>query len=126
MEGVRDVREVAPKAFLFENVEGVLHSRDADYVAFLLRAFSKAGYSTEVHRINAKDYGVARNRSRITLVGMRKDLAGAFRMPKKFPELTTNVAGALADLMGENGWVGAQVWLHSMKDRDYRADTVRG
>ncbi|MCF1469830.1 DNA cytosine methyltransferase [Agrobacterium vitis] len=126
MEGVRAIREIAPKAFLFENVEGLLHSRHADYVAFLLREFSKAGYSTEIHRINAKDYGVAQNRSRIMLVGMRKDLAGAFRMPRKFPELATNVGVALVDLMGEKGWEGADAWLQSMKDRDYRADTIRG
>ncbi|TWF49507.1 DNA-cytosine methyltransferase [Neorhizobium alkalisoli] len=125
MEGVRAVREIAPKAFLFENVEGLLHSRHADYVAFLLRQFSKAGYATEIHRIDAKDYGVAQNRSRIMFVGIRKDLGDSFRMPRKFPELTTNVGVVLADLMGENGWSGAEAWLQSMKDRDYRADTIR-
>ncbi len=126
MEGVRAVREIAPKTFLFENVEGLLHTRHADYVALLLREFSKAGYSTEIHRINAKDYGVAQNRSRIMLVGLRKDLAGSFRMPRKFPELNTNVGAALADLMVENGWADADAWVQSMKDRDYLADTIRG
>ncbi|WP_165807440.1 DNA (cytosine-5-)-methyltransferase [Rhizobium rhizogenes] len=125
-EGVRAVREIAPKAFMFETVEGFLHSRHSDYVAFLLREFSKAGYSTEIHRINARDYGVAQNRSRIMLVGLRKDLAGSFRVPRKFPELHTNVGVALADLMGENGWAGAEAWLKSMRDRDYRSDTIRG
>ncbi len=125
-EGVRAVREIEPKAFMFETVEGFLHSRHADYVAFLLREFMKAGYSTEIHRINAKDYGVAQNRSRIMLVGLRKDLAGSFRMPRKFPELSTNVGVALADLMGENDWSGAETWLESMRNRDYRSDTIRG
>ncbi len=125
-EGVRAVRDIAPKAFMFETVEGFLHSRHADYVAFLLRDYSKAGYSTEIHRINARDYGVAQNRSRIMLVGLRKDLTGSFRMPGKFPELHTNVGVALADLMGENGWSGAETWLKSMRDRDYRSDTIRG
>ncbi len=125
-EGVRAVREIAPKAFMFETVEGFLHSRHADYVAFLLREFSIAGYSTEIHRINARDYGVAQNRSRIMLVGLRKDLAGSFRVPRKFPELSTNVGVALADLMGRNGWAGAETWLESMRDHDYRSDTIRG
>lgn len=125
-EGVRAVLEIAPKAFMFENVEGLLHSRHADYIALLLREFSKAGYSTEIHRINAMDYGVAQNRSRIMLVGMRKDLAGAFRMPRKFPELSTNVGDALADIMSENGWTGAEAWVQCMKDRNYLADTIRG
>lgn len=98
MECVRAVRQVAPKALLFENVEGLLHSRHADYVAFPLREFSKAGHSTEIHRINARDHGVAQNRTRIMLVGMRKNLATAFRTPRKFPELATNVGAALATL----------------------------
>ncbi|WFU04095.1 DNA cytosine methyltransferase [Rhizobium sp. CB3171] len=125
-EGVRALREIAPKAFLFENVEGLLHARHADYVAFLLREFSKAGYSVEIHRIDARDYGVAQNRSRIMFVGMRKDLAGTFRMPPRFPELSTNVGVVLADLMGENGWIGADAWLEAMRARDYRSDTIRG
>lgn len=125
-EGVRAVREIAPQAFMFETVEGFLHSRHADYVAFLLREFSKAGYSAEIHRINARDYGVAQNRSRIMFVGLRKDLAGSFRMPRKLPQLAVNVGDALADLMGENGWSGAEAWLQSMKDGNYRADTIRG
>jgi len=125
-EGVRAVRDIAPKAFLFETVEGFLHSRHSDYVAFLLREFSKAGYSAEIHRINARDYGVAQDRSRIMLVGLRKGLAGSVRMPRKFPEFHTNVGIALADLMGEKGWSGAEAWLKSMRDRDYRSDTIRG
>ncbi|MBD8689888.1 hypothetical protein IFT56_23245 [Rhizobium sp. CFBP 13717] len=79
-----------------------------------------------MHRINTKDSGVAQNRSRIMLVGMCRDLAGAFRMPRKFRGLAANVANALADLMGENGWSGAKAWLQSMEDCDYCADTIRG
>lgn len=125
-EGVRAVREIAPKTFMFETVEGFLHSRHADYVAFLLREYSRAGYSTEIHRINTRDYGVAQNRSRVMLVGLRKDLAGSFRMPRKFSQLNTNIGVVLADLMGANGWTGAEAWLKSMRDRDYRSDTIRG
>lgn len=115
-EGVRAVREIAPKAFMFETVEGFLHSRHADYVAFLLREFSKPGYLTEIHRINAKDYGVAKNRSRVMLVGVRKDLAGSFRMPRKFSQLNTNIGVVLADLMGANGWTGTDAWPQLMRD----------
>ncbi|MHC2570001.1 site-specific DNA-cytosine methylase [Rhizobium leguminosarum] len=95
MEGVRAVREVEPKAFVFENVEGLLHARHADYVAYLLRKLSKAGYQTEIHRINARDYGIAQDRSRIIIVGFRKNLKGAFRMPPKFPVMAKTWATSL-------------------------------
>lgn len=71
MEGVRAVEQAAPKAFLFENVEGLLHSKHADYVAALIRKLSRAGYKTGIYRINAEDYGVAKDRSRIIIVGQR-------------------------------------------------------
>ncbi|CAN7295115.1 DNA (cytosine-5-)-methyltransferase [Pararhizobium sp. LjRoot235] len=138
MEGVRAVKEVLPKAFVFENVEGLLHARHADYVAELLRKLSKAGYHTEIHRINTRDYGVAQDRSRIMIVGFRKDLGGAFRMPPKFPEKAKNMGDVLADLMGANGWTGAQDWIRTMRERaafdrfgrqigvGALADTIRG
>lgn len=117
MEGVRAVGEIAPKAFAFENVEGLLHSKHSDYVAALLRRFSKAGYVTDIHRINTRDYGVAQDRSRIMIVGFRKDLAGVFRMPPKFPEMARNMGDVLADLMGANGWSGVDDWIRMMRER---------
>lgn len=117
MEGVRAVREVAPKAFAFENVDGLLHSKHSDYVASLLRKFSKLGYVTDIHRINSRDYGLAQDRSRIMIVGFRKDLAGAFRMPPKFPGMATNLGDALHELMSKNGWTGAEAWARNMRER---------
>ncbi|WP_172599160.1 DNA cytosine methyltransferase [Rhizobium leguminosarum] len=117
MEGVRAVREVEPKAFVFENVEGLLHARHADYLATLLRKLSSAGYQTEIHRINTRDYGVAQDRSRIMIVGFRKDSAGMFRMPPRFPEMARNMGDVLADLMGANGWGGVGDWVRTMRER---------
>lgn len=117
MEGVRAVKEIEPKAFVFENVEGLLHARHADYVASLLQTLSKADYTTAIHRINSRDYGVAQDRSRIMIVGFRKDLAGTFRMPPKFPEMAKNMGDVLADLMRANGWMGADEWVRMMRER---------
>ncbi|TCA89227.1 DNA cytosine methyltransferase [Rhizobium leguminosarum] len=117
MEGVRAVQEVAPKAFVFENVDGLLHSKHADYVAALLRKFSKAGYVTDIHRINTRDYGLAQDRSRIMIVGFRKDLAGVFRMPPRFPGLANNMGDVLQDLISANGWSGADDWVRMMRER---------
>ncbi|RWX40274.1 DNA cytosine methyltransferase [Rhizobium leguminosarum] len=117
MEGVRAVREARPRAFLFENVEGLLHARHADYVAELLRKLSKAGYQTEIHRINTRDYGIAQDRSRIMIVGFRKSSPGVFRMPPKFPEMAKNMGDVLTDLMSANGWKGADDWVRMMRER---------
>ncbi|MHC2297959.1 DNA cytosine methyltransferase [Rhizobium mongolense] len=137
-EAVRAVREVRPKAFIFENVDGLLHTNHADHVAAALRQFSKAGYETVIERINTRDYGVAQNRSRVLLVGLRRDLSGSFRMPPKFPKMVTNIGDAVADLMGANGWSGAGDWVSRMREMavvdnagnlirtGILADTIRG
>ncbi|MCQ1572725.1 DNA cytosine methyltransferase [Neorhizobium galegae] len=117
MEGVKAVEAVMPKAFFFEQVEGFLHSRHADYVAALLRRLSKAGYRTEINRINARDFGAAQDRSRIMLVGIRKDVPSVFRMPPKFPEKRANMGDVLHDLMSELGWSGADDWAQMMRTR---------
>lgn len=137
-EAVRAVREVRPKAFVFENVDGLLHAKHADHVAAALRQFSKAGYETIIERINTRDYGIAQNRSRVLLVGLRRDLSGSFRMPPKFPRMATNIGDAVADLMGANGWSGACDWVSRMREMaviddagnlirtGILADTIRG
>ncbi|MBO9127938.1 MULTISPECIES: DNA cytosine methyltransferase [unclassified Rhizobium] len=117
MEGVRAVYEIRPKAFLFENVEGLLHARHADYVAALLQKLAKAGYETTINRINTRDYGVAQDRSRIMIVGFQKNLDSHFVMPPKFPQLAKNMGDVLADLMGANGWTGADAWVRMMRER---------
>ncbi|MGR9148174.1 DNA cytosine methyltransferase [Rhizobium leguminosarum] len=137
-EAVRAVREVRPKAFIFENVDGLLHAAHADHVAAALRQFSKAGYETVIERINTRDYGVAQNRSRVLLVGLRRDLSGSFRMPPKFPKMANNMGDAVADLMSANGWSGTGDWVRRMREMAVAdnagnlirtgilADTIRG
>jgi DNA (cytosine-5)-methyltransferase 1 len=115
-ECVRVVSEIRPKAFVFENVLGLLHAKHADHVADLLRGFRNAGYVTEILRIQAADYGIAQTRSRVLVVGMRMDHAGAFRMPPRFPERRANIGDVLVDLMEANGWSGAREWARERRE----------
>lgn len=106
-DAVRIVGEIKPKAFMFENVEGLLHGKHSDHIADILRGFRKAGYQTEIHRIQSGDFGIAQVRRRVLIIGLRHDIADAFRMPPKFPGRRLNVGDALVDLMAANGWEGA-------------------
>jgi DNA (cytosine-5)-methyltransferase 1 len=137
-EAIRAVKEARPSAFIFENVEGLLHAKHADHVAAVLGEFSKAGYETVIERINTRDYGVAQNRARVLLVGLRRELSGSFKMPPKFPGMAIDMGQALRDLMGENGWSGAREWVRKMGEMIVNdkagnlvrtgilADTIRG
>ena len=66
------LRKYKPKYFVFENVTGLLSAKDTDgelYFDKMHRLFNECGYSIEYKKINAKDYGVLQNRSRIILIG---------------------------------------------------------
>ncbi|MFK0382451.1 DNA cytosine methyltransferase [Agrobacterium sp. NPDC090273] len=116
-DAVRIVSEVSPRAFLFENVDGLLHARHADHVANFLRGFRKAGYHVEIHRMKAEDYGIAQERSRVLIIGVRNDLEGAFRMPPTFPGRRLDIGTALVDLMAANGWTGAHEWARARREQ---------
>ncbi|TCR85244.1 DNA (cytosine-5)-methyltransferase 1 [Rhizobium sp. BK376] len=116
-ECVRVVSEVKPRAFVFENVEGLLHERHADHIAAILRGFRKAGYAADIYRIRAEHYGVAQERGRVLIIGVRRELAGAFRMPPTFPERRSNLGDALVDLMAANGWEGAYEWARERREQ---------
>ncbi|WP_421365837.1 DNA cytosine methyltransferase [Agrobacterium tumefaciens] len=126
-DAIRIVSEIKPKAFLFENVEGFLHGKHSDHVAAILKGFRKAGYQTEIHRIQAGDFGVPQVRRRILLIGLRQDIADAFRMPPKFPDRRMNVGDALVDLMAAEGWDGAHDWARQRREQpvlDRNGDVV--
>ncbi len=116
-EGVRVVDEIRPRAFMFENVEGILHQKHSDHIANILQGFKKAGYRTEIHRVSAADFGVAQVRRRVLIIGMREDIADAFRLPPAFPNRRENIGDLLSDLMAANGWTGAREWARERREQ---------
>ena len=66
------LRRYHPRYFVFENVVGLLSAKDKDgklYFDKMRQLFRDCGYSVEFQKLNAKDYGVLQNRSRIILIG---------------------------------------------------------
>lgn len=116
LEGARAVTEMRPWAFVFENVVGLLHARHADHLGNVLSTVRKAGYSVWIHRIETEDYGIAQERTRLLIVGMRGGLMANFRVPPSFPEWRTTLGDALLDLMAENGWTGAEAWAEARRN----------
>tara|TARA_Y100000385_G_scaffold170873_1_gene177041 strand:- start:2207 stop:3748 length:1542 start_codon:yes stop_codon:yes gene_type:complete len=85
-----------PKAFIFENVKGLVDPRNKEALTHILERIKEAGYHANYHVINSHDYGVAQNRVRIYIIGFReKKYYENFRLPMHFQERTT-----LADILG--------------------------
>lgn len=75
------VAELRPKAFLWENVKGLLDRPFRDYFERFLSAI-KPLYRLACAVLNAADYGVPQRRERLIVVGVRRDLHVEPSLPK--------------------------------------------
>jgi DNA (cytosine-5)-methyltransferase 1 len=109
-EAVRAIRELRPRAFIFENVKGltreafqryfnyvqlqlmypeIINKSNEEWIDHLSRLEQHHTYGTEsglsyrvVHRlVNAADYGVPQRRERVFIVGFRSDIHQAWSFP---------------------------------------------
>ncbi|MEM2618867.1 MAG: DNA cytosine methyltransferase [Candidatus Hadarchaeales archaeon] len=70
-EFVRMVADIKPKAFVMENVPGMMSYCNGKIVRQILKDFSRIGYRTEAKVLNAVWFGVPQIRKRIFFVGTR-------------------------------------------------------
>lgn len=115
-EFVRLVRQLKPKAFLFENVPGLAKLYDSDALHRILDSFWHLGYSifgideeseyypTEFPILNAASYGVPQRRKRLILLGIKDcETASAMSWPRRAtaslePDSVVSVHDAISDL----------------------------
>lgn len=74
------IRNLLPEFFLFENVAGLF---DRHFRTFqkLLDHYEKTGFNVSWAILNASHFGVAQNRKRVFIAGIRKDLGFHFKFP---------------------------------------------
>jgi len=81
LEFARALRAIRPKAFIVENVSGMVRANFRHLLDDQFRVFREAGYRVTAEVLNAADYGVAQDRRRIFIVGLRDDLGLDYRFP---------------------------------------------
>ena len=69
---IRLVSSSKPRAFIFENVKGLVDPRHIEYLKHILNSFREAGYDVQYKLLNSHDYGVPQNRDRVFIVGTYK------------------------------------------------------
>ncbi|QLJ04938.1 DNA (cytosine-5-)-methyltransferase [Streptomyces sp. NEAU-sy36] len=74
------VSHLRPRAFLMENVPGMVYWRDGQFGKVILEEFEKLGYSVSKDILLAADYGVPQRRRRLFIVGILGD--GEFQFPQ--------------------------------------------
>ncbi len=106
---IRAIEQLTPKAFVFENVKGLLRASFADYFEYIILRLTYPGfiakhganwkdylsdlrsigqlsyagtkYDVSFKLINAADYGVPQSRERVVIVGTRADLGVHWSFP---------------------------------------------
>lgn len=85
----RLVKEIQPKVFIYENVQGMLKHDGGNTWEVINNTFNSLGYYTYFKVLDAKDYGIPQTRRRLFVVGF-KDEVENFEFPKEI-ELQYNM-----------------------------------
>jgi DNA (cytosine-5)-methyltransferase 1 len=91
---IRLVEEIQPKAFVIENVPGLVALFGGQIKDSIIEKFAEMGYNIQYKILCAADYGVPQNRKRVVFVGMKK---GGFTYPEPLSKKVT-CSMALLDL----------------------------
>ncbi len=114
----RFLKEFQPKAFVFENVPGLLSANKGEHFKNLKIYFKKLGYEVYHKTLDASDYGVLQARKRVIIVGWLKENDFGFpeieTLPKKY-----KVLDALYDLPKLKPGEGNNVMQYERKKNNY-------
>jgi DNA (cytosine-5)-methyltransferase 1 len=84
-EFARILDGLQPKAFVAENVSGLVKGSAKGYFKEILRALKGCGYNVVARLLDAQWLGVPQARQRIIFVGVREDLGIAPAFPSPYP-----------------------------------------
>ncbi len=74
-EYVRLLRGLRPKAFVMENVSGMVKGKMKLIFAEILKELKVSGYRVKARLLNAMYFGVPQSRQRMIFIGIREDLS---------------------------------------------------
>jgi len=80
------IKNVKPKAFVFENVRGILGTNKGEDWKEITKAFGKLGYTISYRLLDALDYGAPQQRERMFLVGHQLETPFLFPEPTHGPD----------------------------------------
>lgn len=104
---LRLLGEIRPKAFVIENVPGLLSLFNGEIKNSILKRLKEMDYHVNFKILTASDYGVPQKRRRVFFVGIRNDINLTFNFPTPNTNIITSEM-ALSDLptLSESNYLG--------------------
>jgi DNA (cytosine-5)-methyltransferase 1 len=126
-EFVRVVTDLQPKAFVMENVRGLLSMQKGKVIQLMKEEFENAGigYQVDYNVLLASDFGVPQNRQRVIMIGIRKDLEKAPVFPQKTYENPVTVWEAISDLPQIKASEGDDKMMYESKSQNAYQQFIR-
>jgi DNA (cytosine-5)-methyltransferase 1 len=84
-----------PKAFILENVKGLVSHDGGKTLSFIIGTLDSLGYNVKYKVLEAKDFGLPQIRKRLFIVGIKKTIKKNFEFPQH-----TELQYTLADVLG--------------------------
>ncbi|MBX4963681.1 DNA cytosine methyltransferase [Rhizobium binae] len=99
-QAIEIVKAVRPKAFYFENVEGLLDSKHTPHLLDTMSRLQEQGYNVGTYILDAADWGVAQRRRRMIIYGLSSDLGvKELTVPMASQDLRTNFRNSVSDVL---------------------------
>ena len=102
---IRLVEEIQPRAFVIENVPGLVALFNGEVKDNIIKKFAEMGYDVKYKILCAADYGVPQNRKRVVFVGVKGTNNYVYPTVQKDQvtcEMALNDLPPLVDVLGED------------------------
>ncbi|SCY26772.1 DNA (cytosine-5-)-methyltransferase [Alkaliphilus peptidifermentans] len=100
-EVARILRDKRPRAFILENVSGIVSHDNGNTLSTILSILKELKYSVVWKVLNAKDYGIPQNRNRWYCVGVDNNIYGELSEKNIFPH-KTKLTSFMSNFIEEN------------------------
>lgn len=100
---IRLVKEIKPRAFVIENVIGIVSLFKGKIKDHIIEEFTRMGYKVQFKTLLASNYGVPQNRKRVIFIGTLEENSSVFPDPVDYTVTTEMAISDLPTLENELG-----------------------
>lgn len=127
---VKFINWYSPRAFVMENVKGILSMKNGEVFETILDELRNAGqaggYDVAYKVMLASDYGVPQNRERVIIIGTRRDLGLHPAHPAPTTDRKITVEEAISDLPRIEAGEGEEVMEYPVEPQNEYQKMMRG